>query len=239
MITCYIIDSDLKATNTLCDLIVKTPGLKLIGHTKDPIIGLNFVIDSKASMLTFVDINMPELSYIEFPGTINLSTSIIFTSGYPNHAFEAFEKEAFDYLVKPFTQARLTKSIVKYNSQLNKNQAIKEDHFYVKGEVKGKLIRVNTKDIIYIEGALNYVIIRMINGEKLITYLTMNEIQDYLIKDAFSRVHKSFIVNDDRIHHFTGNELVLTDKTVIKIGNAYKDSCFGKLNRSVLRTKIP
>lgn len=238
MITCYVIDDEFHAIEILCDLIMKTPGLELLGHTTNPLIGLDFITSGNAPNLTFVDIDMPELSGIELAELVNLYTSVIFTTAYNQFAVEAFEKEAFDYLLKPINHARFLKCINKYKKQSIKNLLLKKkEYFYIKGEVKGKLIRINIDEITYIEGALNYIIIHMIDGKKQITYLTLSEFQDFLPETMFFRIHRSFIINTEKIKSIGGNNITLDDKTILNIGNAYKEDFFGSLNKRLLKTK--
>src|ERR1700742_1603365 len=101
MVTCYVIDDESHAVETLCDIIDRSPGLELVGHTTNPLIGLDYITNQYPPDLTFVDINMPEMSGIEFATLVGQLTAIIFTTAYENFAVTAFEKNAFDYLLKP------------------------------------------------------------------------------------------------------------------------------------------
>ncbi|MDB5110415.1 MAG: hypothetical protein JWR67_1529, partial [Mucilaginibacter sp.] len=198
MISCYVIDDEFHAIEALSDIITSTPGLELIGTTTNPLVGLDFITSGKAPELTFVDINMPQLSGIEFASLVNQLTKVIFTTAYHNYAVEAFEKEAFDYLLKPITPERFLKCITKYKKSKIIMEPSAEDHFYIKSEAKGKMVRININEIVYIEGALNYIIIHIADGKNQITYLTMGEIQSYLPEKTFSRIHRSFIINSDK-----------------------------------------
>lgn len=237
MISCYVIDDEFHAIETLSDIITSTPGLELIGTSTNPLVGLEFITSVKEPDLTFVDINMPQLSGMEFASLVNRLTTIIFTTAYNNFAVEAFEKEAFDYLLKPITMERFLKCITKYRKKNKPAEQLTEDHFYIQGNVKGKMIRVNINEIIYIEGALNYIIIHFSEGERQITYLTMGEIENYLKEKDFSRIHRSFIINNNKIQSINGNEIILQDKTVLNIGQAYKTLFFEDLHKKTIKTK--
>lgn len=241
MISCYVIDDEEHAIETLCDLIDQTHGLKLLGSTTNPLAGLEYITSSTSPDITFVDINMPELSGIEFASLVSNSTKIVFTTAYPNYGVEAFERDAFDYLLKPIAQKRFLQTILKYKNQLSKAQISpvpsSAEYFYVKCDVKGKMTRIKLSDITYIEGALNYVIIHLIDNKQQITYLTMSELQNNLADDSFSRIHRSYIVNNTMIKHISGNTIILDDKTILNIGNSYKDSFFENLNKRLIKTK--
>lgn len=240
MITCYVIDDEDHAIETLSDLIEQTPGLSLLGSTTNPLAGLEYLTSSTAPDITFVDINMPELSGIEFASLVSNATKIVFTTAYPNYGVEAFEKEAFDYLLKPITPKRFLQTILKYKNLAGKAPAAPataDEYFYVKCDVKGKMTRIKLADITYIEGALNYVIIHLIDNKQQITYLTMSELQNSLADSTFSRIHRSYIVNNTMVKHISGNTIILDDKTILNIGNSYKDSFFENLNKRLIKTK--
>jgi len=238
MITCYVIDDELHAVEILCELITATPGLKLIGQSTDPLIALDSITSGNAPDLAFVDINMPQLSGMELAQMINMYTNVIFTTAYVQFAIEAFEKEAFDYLLKPITNERFLKCIIKYKKQLNKNiLPFNEGYFYIKSDVKGKMTRVNIKDIIYIEGALNYVMIYTTDGKKYIVYVTMTEIMSSLPENAFSRIHRSYIVCDDKIKGASLADVTLYNNQTLLIGDTFKKAFFEKLDKKVLKTK--
>ncbi|HWZ16077.1 MAG TPA: LytTR family DNA-binding domain-containing protein [Mucilaginibacter sp.] len=236
MITCYVVDDEYHAIEILCDIIENIPGLQLLGHTTNPLNALEFITTQVPPDLTFADINMPEMTGIEFAALVNDYTTVVFTTAYDHFAVEAFEKEAFDYLLKPVTRERFLKCLTKYRKGHKPNIQAKEEYFYIKGDIKGKMIRVITADIMYIEGALNYVIIHMADGKHEITYLTMGELQNQL-SGHFLRVHRSFIVNSDKIKTVGGNSIVLDDKTVLSIGTVYKNDVFDSLNRRLIKTK--
>jgi DNA-binding LytR/AlgR family response regulator len=238
MITCYVIDDELHSIEILCDLITKTPGLELIGYATNPLVGLDFITSKKKPNLTFVDIDMPSLSGIELAQLINIYTNVIFTTAFNNFALEAFDKEAFDYLLKPVIYERFLKSINKYKKYItNESTFNRKEYFYVKGEIKGKMIRINVSEITFIEGALNYVTIHLVDKTTQITYLTLGELLNQLPELQFARIHRSFIVNTEKIKIINANNITLQDKTVIPIGNAFKEGLFQALNQNLLKTK--
>ncbi|RWY55658.1 LytR/AlgR family response regulator transcription factor [Mucilaginibacter gilvus] len=235
MIKCYVIDDEFHAVEVLSDFINRTPGLELVGSTLNPLIGLDAICSANSPDLTFLDINMPELSGLKFADLAAPYTTIIFTTAYAEHALDAFDKNAFDYLLKPIAYDRFLKSVSRF-----KGRTVPErndpNYFYIKGEVKGKLLRIKIEDILYIEGALNYIVIHTTEGKQL-TYLTIGEIENYLPSSSFTRIHRSFIVNYAKIKTITGNHITLDDKTILSIGSAYKTAFFDLLEKKSLISK--
>ncbi|QXV63906.1 response regulator transcription factor [Mucilaginibacter sp. 21P] len=242
MLTCYIVDDEYHAIESLTDIILNTPGLELLGSTDKPLSALEVINSQQAPDLTFVDIDMPQISGIEFAGLINMYSTVIFTTAYPNFSLEAYDKQGFDYLLKPITYERFLKCINRYKaikSTANASNVLasNDDYFYIKSEVKGKLVRVNYDSITYIEAALNYVIIHMDDDKNHMTYLTMGEISSQLPQDRFIRVHKSFIVNRDKIKAVGGNNIFMDEHLILTLGKAYRDEFYDNLNKKVIKTK--
>jgi DNA-binding LytR/AlgR family response regulator len=239
MLTCFIVDDEYHAIEALSDIIINTPGLELVGTSDNSLKALEFINASNAADLTFVDIDMPQLSGIEFAGLINMHTTVIFTTAYPNFSLEAYEKQGFDYLLKPIVYERFLKCINRFKTLRTNitNSSDKNDYFYIKAEVKGKMIRVNCDNISYIEAALNYVIIHMSDGKQHMTYLTMGELSSQLERNKFLRIHKSFIVNQDKIKAVGGSNIFIDEQTILTLGKAYKDGFYENLNKKLIKTK--
>lgn len=236
MLNCYIVDDESHGVKVLQEFIKITPGLNLSGSTQDPLEAVEF-ITTHAIDISFIDMEMPVLSGLELAGLINEYTSVIFTTGFLDFAIEAFEKGAFDYILKPVPYERFLKSIRRYEKQ--REALIKtyrnEEFFFIKSEGKGKLTRINIKDIKYIEGSLNYVMIYSNDG-KYTTYLTLNEVISFLPENKFSRIHKSFIVNNDRIKSIEATQVILDDKTCLTLGSTYRQRVFEKISENVLKS---
>lgn len=235
MINCFVVDDELHAVERLCSLIANTPGLALLGQETNPLAGLDRVIAVPPDLI-FLDINMPDFSGIEFAEMVHHCTSIVFTTAHPHYAVEAFEKGAFDYLLKPISNERFLRCITNYKKQRTGTVSIvHEEYFYVVCDMKGKLIRIMTSEILYVEGALNYIIIHLRDGTQQITYLAIGEFFQRLPKNKFSRIHRSFVVNTDRVKLILGNCLTLEDGTILKIGGAFKDEFFERVNQKLIR----
>jgi DNA-binding LytR/AlgR family response regulator len=240
MVRCYVIDDESHAIKVLADYILKTAGLELMGTSTNPLESLEIFRNQGYADITFLDIDMPQLSGLDVAGLIQLNTKIVFTTAFSHHAVEAFEKEALDYMVKPVSYTRFLKCINKLlsnNKENNEKITLKNDeYFFIQSETKGKMIKLKIPDILYIEGLKNYLRIETIDG-KYITYLTLKEIEDKLPSENFIRVHKSYIVNLEKIKAITGNQIEIEKNRLVTIGPGYKEAFFLKLNNRLLKSK--
>jgi DNA-binding LytR/AlgR family response regulator len=236
---CYVVDDEKHSIDMLIEYIEKTDGLELQGFSTNPLTALNEVTGVNPPDITFLDVEMPELSGMEFASLANLHTTIIFTTSFPEFALEAFEKEAFDYLLKPISYARFRKCIqhiMRIATVTKPALPKKRDSFFVKSEIRGKMTKVIINDILYIEGAQNYVKIHLTSGE-LMPYLTINETEEYLPIGQFSRIHQSFIINNDRIKSVEQTRVTLENNINLNLGRYYKDAFLEKMNQMLLKSK--
>jgi DNA-binding LytR/AlgR family response regulator len=239
MLNCYIVDDESHALNVLAGYITKTPQVNLIGTSQDPIVALQEINDMLPD-IAFVDIEMPMMSGLELSRLIKKETSIIFTTAHPNFAVDAFDQGSFDFLLKPIRYERFLRSIQKVSEmrlRMASDTMVQKDHIFIQSGFKGQMIRIKIEDIYFIESMNNYVIIH-VNKEKHIVYLTLKETLDTLPKVLFSRIHKSLIVNDEKIRSIEGNMVVIDDKTKLTIGNTYKDAFLEKISRNLVKRKI-
>lgn len=236
-LSCYLIDDEYHALDILEDHIRRTPGLTLAGRTTDPLQGLEALSSGKAPDLTFIDIDMPELSGLDLAGLVNRSTTVIFTTSYREYAVEAFEKEAADYLLKPIFYERFLKCIQRVRLGLQKqNVPALSPTLFVKTGVKGRLRGIPIEDIRYAAAALNYIEI-FLPEERVLTYLTLGELMAQLPEDRFSRIHRSYLVNHRFIGTLEYSRLTLNDQTVLPVGRLYRAGFRLKMNDLVLLSK--
>ncbi|RKR84625.1 LytTR family two component transcriptional regulator [Mucilaginibacter gracilis] len=236
---CYVIDDEYHSVEMLLAYIDQTDGLELQGFSTNPLVALNEVTGANPPDITFLDVEMPELSGMEFAEMANLYTKIIFTTSFQEFALEAFEKEAFDFLLKPISYARFRRSVQRILRDVKKAEAgqkKKRDFFFVKTETRGRMVKVTINDILYIEGAQNYIKIHLISGD-IMPYLTINEIEQYLPMDQFTRVHQSFIINTDRIKAVEQMRVILEDDITLNLGRFYKESFLEKMNELLLKSR--
>jgi two-component system, LytTR family, response regulator len=228
MINCIIVDDEQHAIDILVHYVKQTPHLNLVKSTTNPIEALQIVGTQKID-LVFLDIQMPELSGMDFIKAINGKAKIILTTAYSEFALESYELDVVDYLLKPIRLPRFLQAVQKAVKELeeprdekNALTELEDDYIFVKTESKGKLLKINLNEIDYIEGMKNYVAIYC-GGKKTLVYTSMKDLEERLSKKQFIRVHKSFIIPIARITGIEGNLLRLKNVTAeILIGENYK-----------------
>ena len=234
MFNCIIVDDQPESLDLLKDHISKTPQLKLVYMTTEPKEALSYIYENKPDII-FLDIEMPGLSGIEFVEAIkskwgNDIPKVVFITGYSQYALEGYEHGVTDYLLKPASFSRYSKCISRILDDLNKhNFSEKPNFFFI--EEDNKRVKINCDNIIYIEGAGNYIILFTKESRKII-YKSLNAILEVLPHNKFMRVHKSFIVAIDHIQAIKGNELIIKIKDIdnqIPIGITYKDNVLKQL----------
>lgn len=235
MIRCIVVDDKPLAIDVLKHYITKTPFLELIYSTTNPLEALNKVIEGQAD-LVFLDIQMPELTGLQFMKIVKGKCQIILTTAYAEYALEGFENDAVDYLLKPISFERFYQAIEKVkliqkgmSVLLTETAAPKKDkesdHIFVKTE--HKLIRIPTTAILYVEGMQNYVNIYTPTG-KITSLQTMKKMEEQLPQPQFVRVHKSFIVAINKIDHVERSRIIIGDK-VIAISDNYRSAFYSAI----------
>ncbi len=241
MLTCLIIDDEPSAVNILKDYVKKTPFLELVATANDPLEVLE-IVKNQSIDLIFLDIQMPNLSGMDLMKILPKKTKVIITTAYSDYAVDGFKLEALDYLVKPISFERFLNAAQR---GLNNSAAApskwqspeKEgDYFFVKTEMKGKMVKINFADIWYIEGLKNYVSIYTAT-DRIIAYLSFKELEMKLPK-TFMRVHKSYVVALNRIKAVDGNQILLYDlKPAIPLGETYRKAFFANLQSKLIGGK--
>lgn len=224
---CIIVDDEPLARQGMEMLIGNIPSLQLLGSFSNPLAAADFLRKENVDLM-FLDINMPELSGLDFLKALRDAPLVIFTTAYPQYALESYELDAIDYLVKPIRVERFLKAVNKAENHLRllqqeaKNshvEKIEEDFVFIKAD--RKFFKVYFKDILYIEGLKDYVVIYTIDN-KIITSMNVKTISQQLPASTFARVSKSYIVNIRHINSFD-NELVYINGNEIPIGQSFKD----------------
>ncbi|HEY0060300.1 MAG TPA: LytTR family DNA-binding domain-containing protein [Flavisolibacter sp.] len=241
MIKCIIVDDEQHAIDILVHYVSQTPFLELVGSTTNPIEALQMVTEKKAD-LVFLDIQMPELTGIEFIQAIHGTARVILTTAYSEFALQGYELDVVDYLLKPIRLPRFLAAVQKVvklmnesNADPSKEEIIEDDYIFVKTESKGKLLKINLDEIEYIEGMKNYVAIYR-NGQKTLVYASMKEIEERLPGRQFLRVHKSYIIPISRITGIEGNLVRLKNVTAeILIGENYKAELMEIIKSKMIR----
>lgn len=241
MIKAIIVDDEPLAQDILETYLGKIPSITLVQKCNNAF-EANDALRNNDIDLMFLDIQMPQLTGTEFLRGLSDPPVTIFTTAYPNYALDGFELNALDYLVKPISSDRFLQAANRAIEQIelkNKSQAgtITEEgpnFFYVKADKK--LVRVNYSDIVYIEGLKDYVIIRMDN-DRVITLQTMKSLESKLPVADFQRVHRSYIVNMNKIDALDGNSIEVTEKGKtqnLPVGKSYRERLQERIEQNKL-----
>lgn len=223
---CLIVDDEQHAIDILVHYVSQTPFLHLAASTTNPVEALQIVATQNID-LVFLDIQMPELTGLDFVKAIHGQAAVILTTAYSEFALESYDLDVVDYLLKPVRFPRFLQAVQKATKEAGEPQeteetAIEDDYIFVKTESKGKLLKINLADIDYIEGMKNYVAIHCA-VKKTLVYTSMKELEERLPHKAFLRVHKSFIIPVAKITGIEGNLLRLKNVAAeILIGESYK-----------------
>jgi len=212
-INCAIIDDEPLASGLLKSYAEKTPFLNLIGTYGSALEAMKQLREQPAQLL-FLDIQMPELSGIEF-----------FTTDFQQYAIEGYKVSALDYLLKPISYEdflRAANKALDFFTTSQKQQTYAEDRFmFVKSDYK--LVRVALDDILYIEGLKDYVRIYLADGQKIMSLMSMKKLEDYLPHPEFLRTHRSYIVHMSKAQSIDRFRIVFGQE-YIPISDSYKDA---------------
>jgi DNA-binding LytR/AlgR family response regulator len=223
MITCAIVDDEPLAADLLESYVMKTPFLKLEGKYSNAIDAMAGLRTQPVDLL-MLDIQMPELSGLEFAKVIPHSTRIIFTTAFNQYAIEGYKVNALDYLLKPISYIDFLNSVTRAEAIINASSldAISQsDSFFVKSDYK--LVRIFYDDILYIEGLKDYVKIYLESSQRPVLSLTsMHAIESHLPTEKFQRIHRSYIVNMNKIKILERGHIIFGEKR-LPISDSYKE----------------
>jgi len=217
---CIITDDEPIARKGLQSYVERIDFLELVGVCEDAV-QLNNQLKSQQADLLFLDIEMPYMTGIELLNSLSNPPKVIITSAYAEYAIKGYDLEVSDYLLKPISFERFLKAVNKVYDQLISSQTpVVQDYLFVKTSLKLEKIRFN--DMRFIEGIENYVAIYTSDG-KIITHTTLRTILQKLPPERFVQVHKSYLVNIDKIDSIEGNLLGI-GKSKIPLSRTYKEA---------------
>jgi two-component system LytT family response regulator len=229
---CLIIDDKPLAIDLLVDYTKKVPFLELIATTNNPVEGLSMLQSSNID-LVFLDIQMPELSGLQFMNAAGPDYKVILTTAYVNYAIDGYEHGVVDYLLKPISFERFYRAVNKAFSASTKDlartaqnieQSTKlEQHDYLFVKTDSKLQKVNFADIIYVQSLQNYIVIYTITG-KIMSLQPLKRFEQQLPENLFIRVHKSYIIAISQISHLSQNRIYMSKDLEIPVGETFKDA---------------
>lgn len=224
---CIIIDDDNVSRMLLSELVKKEPFLELAGIFDNALEVIDFIKTNKVDLI-FLDIEMPELTGFEFLKMLKNPQKIVLTTGNPDYALTAFDFDVTDYLLKPITLPRFLRAVEKIKQiESGNTSAAYEDSIFLKED--GKFVKVEVSKILFIEARGDYMKVNIEGGKKLLILSTMKSMENKLPNKHFIRVHRSFIVNINKISDLTENN-ILIEKNIIPVGNSYRETLMKNLN---------
>ena len=222
---CIVVDDEPLAREGMKLNISEIENLNLVGDFESAIAANNFLNNNEVDLM-FLDIQMPEMTGFEFLRTLKNPPLVILTTAYPQFALESFDFDVIDYLVKPIRMERFIKAVNKAEelhhlkkTNINTFDKISEDYVFIKAD--RKYVKIQFKDICYIEGLKDYVIIHTLTGKHM-TAMNVKTIFNQLPADTFARINKSYIININFIVSID-NDYVTIVTTDIPIGRTFKD----------------
>jgi len=249
MMKCAIVDDEPLALGLLESYVRKTPILELCGKYTNAIEALSGLQNAPVDLL-FLDIQMPELSGLDLSKMIDAAdTRIVFTTAFSQYAIDGYKVGALDYLLKPISYPDFVASVSRaqqwYDLIHSKKDAAQnaqatastpqptDDYIFVKSDYK--ILRINFADIIYIEGLKDYVkIYTTAQTKPILSLMSMHSLEETLPADRFFRVHRSFIVNMQKVQVFERGQIVFGEK-ILPVSESYKERVQAYINAHLLQ----
>lgn len=221
-LTCIIVDDEPLAVRLLVSYAEKTPDLNLLASFTDSINAIN-AIKAQQPDLLFLDIQMPNIDGMELAHSLPESTRVVFTTAFKEYAFESYEVNALDFLLKPVRYNKFLAAVEKARKQLQPSptpQPQQPNTVFIR--VDGEWRNVAVEQIIYVNGMKDYVMFYLEGEPKpLVTHLTMKAVEEMLPRDRFLRIHRSYIIAVDKIQKVDRNDCVYIGREIIHIPDGY------------------
>ena len=227
-LSCIIVDDEPLAVRLLESYVEKTPDLELMASFTDSITAINAIRAQKPDLL-FLDIQMPNIDGMELAHSLPEETRVVFTTAFKEYAFESYEVNALDFLLKPIRYNKFLSAVEKAKKVFQQQPAQPQQPVAQPQHPNTVFIRVDGEwrnvpidQITYVSGMKDYVLFYLDNEPKaLITHLTMKAVEDMLPKNRFLRIHRSYIIAVDKIQKVDRNDCVYIGKEIIHIPDGY------------------
>jgi two-component system, LytTR family, response regulator len=230
-IRCIAIDDEPLALSKLEGFIKKVVELKLIATFDDPVEAMGYIRENVVDLI-FLDIQMEQLTGLQFLEATSPKARIILTTAYDQYAIKGYELNVTDYLLKPYSFERFVLAINKvmeYYAHIGENKSSSENDTFIFVKTEYRLERIDLNEILYIEGMNDYLRI-ICTGKKIMTLQSFSKLEECLPSNRFCRVHKSFIVAIDKIKSIERGVIIIADQR-IPVSNTYKDNFFSKIKQ--------
>jgi two-component system LytT family response regulator len=229
-IQCLLVDDKPLALDILTAYVAQVPALHLAGRSENPVEALSWVAERRIELI-FLDIQMPQLTGLQFMQALDRRAQVVLTTAYAEYALTGFEHDVVDYLLKPIPFERFYQAVQKAQRRL-RPAAVEATRPYLFVKTEHRLQRVDLAQVRYLEGLQNYVIIHTAT-EKIVARQTINSLEASLPAAAFARVHKSFIVSLAHIHTVERSRIFMQAAAgapiIIPVGDAYRNAFYGRL----------
>jgi len=220
---CIAIDDEPLALELIKNYVTWFPALQLVNTFEDALSGAEYLRNNPIDLL-FIDINMPDITGIDLVRSLAVKPMVIFTTAYKNFAFEGFELEAIDYLLKPIDVKRFGKAVEKavdyYKYKTSIANEGEDESLYVYSEYR--MVKIDLKEIAYIESMEDYIKIHLHNAKTILTLMPLKKVLEKLPEDKFQRIHRSYIVPVKKIISIQGRKVKLAD-IELPISDSYAD----------------
>jgi two-component system LytT family response regulator len=218
MIKAIAIDDEPLALEVIKSLAAKVPFMQVTAYFTDAFEAIGFLAKEQVDLI-FLDIKMPDISGIELMESLQQKPLVIFTTAYAEHAVASYDLNAIDYLLKPFAFTRFLKACHKANEQLSlKQKTTPADSIFIKAGYEQ--IKIVFADLLYLEGAGNYMSFIMADGRRIMSRLTIAEVISLLPAEIFVRVHRSYIVNKIKVDRIERHQLHI-GQVMIPVGSSF------------------
>ncbi|MBP8792539.1 MAG: response regulator transcription factor [Lutibacter sp.] len=239
-ITCIIVDDEPMAINLVESYVEKTPFLELKKKCSSAIEAMEFIKTTPVDVL-FLDIQMPDLTGIEFSRMLPKDTRVIFTTAFDQYALEGIKVEALDYLLKPFDYAEFLAAANKANTWFslvkgNQQNSVSEEKEFLFVKSEYKQLRIKLADVLYFEGLKDYIKIWLKDNPKpILTLMSLKSLEEELPSTQFMRVHRSFIVSLNNIDVIERSQIIINNQR-ITVSEQYKPTFLEFVNNNSLNT---
>lgn len=217
MTRCIIVEDEPLAQQVIADHIRKIPELELVGTYENAIEAFEVILRTRIDLI-FLDIQMPALNGMDFIKSLRVPPAVIFTTAFSEYAVESYEIQAVDYLLKPIIYDRFLTSINRFLKLYIQPEPEKTHTFF---KVNGKFMKLEHADLLYAQSVKDYIVLHTTQG-KYITHMTMKYLDELLPSSIFLRLHRSFLINRDKVT-LIGKQEVEIDGDKIPIGKNYKN----------------
>lgn len=227
-IQCLIVEDEELARDLLENFIEKIPHLALVAKCEHPLKALEVMQHNQVDLI-FLDIQMPEMTGVEFLKMLPGNPTVIFTTAYPSYALEGYQLNITDYLLKPFSFERFTQAVVKASELIRlknldngKNEMSPSVKDFILLNADHKVYKIKFTDINYVESMREYAAFHTVSQGRILSLISLKQLEKDLPATQFTRIHKSYIANYKKIHTLEGNLVHIKDKK-LPIGASYKE----------------